>query len=205
MPSLHEVLSALVEGEDREQVQAVLGSWSSQEMDKALRDVVRGGLGVEIASCAYHYVSVGVTLELSISDGRKVVLKACRGTETHRHGAIEVQHHLASHGFPAPEVLLWPTPCLDAEVYVMSAVSRGDRVVYDATVRDALAVGYAQLIASAKSLPSTLPLADKIRKDGRLWPTPHSVIFDFEETRNSAAPIDAIAAQAQALVLDSIA
>ena len=188
----------LLTGEDTEQERAVFGPYSPEYTAEELEQFVFAHTGSSIRACLYEHVSAGVALEVELEDGRRVVLKACvGGDDDGRPAAIEVQRRVAAAGFPAPAVLSPMTRCLDAQVYLMEACDRGERVEYDASIRDLMASEYARLLGLMASLDLPTGIRDGSLDPDRLWPTPHSVIFDIEGTKETATAIDAVASRAK--------
>lgn len=198
MRALEDVVAALLAGDDAAQVRTIVGERRAGSIAEQLRALVRRSLAAEVTDCSYDHVSVGITLELRLDDGRRCVLKACRDGSEDPREALRVQAHLAAQGFPAPAVLAPPQPCVGAQVYLVEAIDRGESVRYDAQIRDMMAREYARLVTLAQGIDPRPALVDRTPQGDRLWPTPHSVLFDFEATRDGATPIDALASAAQA-------
>lgn len=197
MQSLEAVVESLVDGEDRPQVRTIVGECEASTIAARWRALVREHLGVEVTGCTYGYVSVGITLELRLHDDRRCVLKACRDGGEELDEALRVQAHLARAGFPAPAVLMSPRSCAGAQVVLIEALDRGEAVRYGPGVRDTMAREYARLLELAAGVTPRPVVPDRGPRLDRLWPTPHSAIFDFEATRSTAGPIDALARAAQ--------
>lgn len=195
---LRETLSGIVHDEDDAQVRAVLGN-AAGDLDGLAAFVeaaVHAGTGQQVLGCVYQYVSVGVTLELALDGGSRCVVKATR-PRPDEWAALALQDWLAKQGFPAPRVLAGPKRFGDASVHVMESLPRGDTVAYGEPVRDLMARELARLVTLAGMIDPWPELAVRVHRDARLWATPHSAIFDFAGTAQTATPIDAIARAAK--------
>lgn len=201
-----QVLAGVLAGEDRDQARAVLGGAAAEGLAAALVARVRRVTGRAPIACRRAHVSVGVVLELALDGGGACVVKACRpGDDAARRGrraALRAQARLADAGIPIGRLLDGVAPWGDADAWILAWVDPEEPVRFDASVRDALAVGLARLVRAAnppgvpvdRDLPSGLPV------HGGLWPAAHSVIFDLDGTAHAPAArrIDAIAAPARA-------
>lgn len=200
---LHDVLSAMTREMDP-QVDRVFGGASPESIDHAVRSFVRRALGTDIDGCRFDFVSVGVTLELELVDGRAVVFKALPlDPSGKRAAAIATQATLGNLGFPAPRVLAPSARCLEADAYLMELGDRGEQVVYDREVRDTMARTLARFVDLAATIDPPPPVPERGYVTDRLWPTPHSAFFDIEGTAATAGPIDAIASRARERLLDA--
>jgi len=201
---LEDTARDLLEGDEPEQARRVFGPHNGAEVAAAIESFVEAAVGSSIAHCGFDYVSVGVTLELELSDGRTVVFKAAPHDPSGKRGdAIATQSRLAAHGFPAPAVLSPLTRCLQADAYLMSRGDRGVQVRYGADVLVEMAQTLARLVDMAAAIepPPDAPVRGYVSE--RLWPTPHAVIFDIEGTRETAGAIDAIASRARDRLADA--
>jgi hypothetical protein len=204
---LEAVVQRVLTGEDADQARAIVGAGTPAEIAAAVRTFVETREGAAVEHCAYVYLSVGLTLELALADGRRCVFKASPARDAplpELDGALRVQAHLAAHGFPAPGVHAFPDRCAGAHAYLIDAIDRGERVARADALRGAMAEGLARFVSLAATLEPRPPLPSGDPPAGRLWPTPHSVIFDLERTVASAGAIDAIAARARE-ALDDVA
>jgi hypothetical protein len=136
-------------------------------------------------------------------DGRRVVIKvgpATMGTELLT-AVLQVQSHLANHGFPAPRPLLGPRQLGSGVAIVEELLDRGVCAdPHTPPVRRAIATGLARLVEVARPLVAVpgLPangLVSPARTD--LWPEPHDPRFDFRATTTGAEWIDELAKAAR--------
>ena len=199
---LGDVLSALTR--EDEQVRRVFEGGSADAIEQAIRMLVRRATGAEVDCCRFDFVSVGMTLELELRDGRVVVFKALPYDPSgKRAAATATQAALGDLGFPAPRVLAPLTRCLEADAYLMEACDRGEQVRYDERVRDSMARTLARLVDLAATIDPPPLVPERGYVTERLWPTPHSAIFDIEGTEATAGSIDAIAARARERLVDA--
>lgn len=150
----------------------------------------------DAVDCFAFEVSVGALLGLVLADGERIALKV-HVDRTHD-GYLEamqaVQEHLWRSGFPCPRPLGVHGRATLEEWRDEGAYLDG----HDPTVRRSLAELLASLIGQARDLEPNPQLVPFLRPSGgRLWPTPHSVLFDFEATAEGAGWIDEIAAVAR--------
>ena len=201
--SLDETLRELLEGEEPEQPRRVFGPSGGLAVAEAIGRFVLENVGASVVSCHFDYVSVGVTLELQLGDGRVVVFKALPHDRSGRRGAaIATQQALGERGFPAPRVLSPLSRCLEADAYLMEPCDRGEQVRYDGSVRDTMAHTLGRLVDLAATIEPRPDVPVRRFTPERLWPTPHSVIFDIDGTQATAGAIDAIATRARERLVD---
>lgn len=163
-------------------------------------------LGAAIDRYIFYRSSIASVHGVALADGRRVVVKARQPgiDRPHLEAMAGVQRHLAVDGFPCPEPLLGPTPLVRGLATVERELAVAEpRDGHEPAFRNALARCLAELIERCRSLgaPVALPLDRGLRvPDGRLWPTPHARIFDFEATTRGAERIDAVAAIARRVI-----
>lgn len=160
----------------------------------------REHLGAGVAAYVFFASSVGSVHGLRLADGRRVVLKAHRReTDVDHLAAIQrVQGALADAGFPSPRPLLAPTPIAQGIALVETLIDEGQRAdAHDPVIRRAVAAGLAQLIETARSVPTPCGLVAWRDASERLWHRPHDPRLDFAGTADRAGWIDELAAQAR--------
>ena len=113
-------------------------------------------------------------------------------------GTTRIQAFVAASGFPCPAPIAGPFAKGDRQVTVETYL---DDPGQEPVVPEMLAVsarGLAALAAITDGLPAP-ELADHPMRPppGRLYPAPHSAIFDFDATADGAAWIDELAAAAR--------
>lgn len=171
---------------------SIFGTDDAEEVWRQVRDVCP-----DAVDCFMFEVSVGALFGLGLGDGSRVALKIHRGRDADSLEAVQrVQSHLYEEGFPCPQPLgvrgratleRW----FDEGVY---------RDAHEPTVRRVVAQYLARLLRITRALrPSAGPDPFFPRARGRLWPTPHNVLFDFEATAAGAEWIDEIAQAAKRL------
>lgn len=201
-------LAALIRAEHREWedpmvCRAVFGSSQPEEIAAWMGRAVSDALGAEVARARFYRVSVGCVAGLELVDGRSVVLKAQRSGRSAAYfdSCFVVRRHLADAGFPCPRPLEQAFRQGDAWVTVEELVERGERAdAHDPRIRAGLAGGLADMVELARPFAERSALGRAwftAIADDRLWPRPHSPLFDFEATRAGAEWIDALAARAR--------
>lgn len=168
----------------------------------------RRHLGAALEHSEFYQSSIGSVHGLRLGDGRRVVIKV------HQPGrdaefleeVLRVQRHLVEAGFPAPRPLLGPVPLgrgLAIAEELLDPGERGDGRRPE--IRRALASSLHEIVALCRPLVGSTRLPAHLHSDlaaGRLWPTPHSKLFDFEATASGAEHIDALAAEARGLLVE---
>lgn len=161
-------------------------------------------LGARVRGALFYQSSIGAVAGVELDDGRRVVLKAYqpdRSAERLRE-VVRLQRWLSQRGCLAPAVLAGPEPLARGQLVIEEHVDRGQaRSAHDPAIRRAIARSLYELSATlAPLLPSCSldPHSLAQLPPERLWPTPHSKLFDFEATREGAEEIDALARLARA-------
>jgi hypothetical protein len=164
----------------------------------------RASLASPITHARFYRVSVGCVAGVDLEDGRSVVVKAHPGTRSERfHAACHtVRRYLVERGFPCPMPLADPTRQGEAWFTAEALMEVGEkRDAHEAPVRRATAATLARLVELARPL-ATLPGLGPAWFTGvppdRIFPRPHSPLFDFDATAAGAEWIDALAARARA-------
>ena len=186
---------------------AIFGSDDPDEIAQRIDRATTDTLGSPVRDCVFYRTSVGCVAGLTLDDDRRVVMKAHRSrVRRERLEAVQrVLRELNAVSFPCPEALGGPTLLEGGHATFESLVDAGvQRDGHDPAVRRELAARLAEL---ARVVPVT-PALDALGRSwftgvprDRLWPTPHSPIFDFEATSEGAEPIDALAAEARRVPL----
>jgi hypothetical protein len=161
-------------------------------------------MGAAPADCEFYVASVGCVAGLQLENGHRVVVKA-HGPDksaTRLHACQSAQRLLVERGFAAPAPLLPPTPLGKGLAVVEAWLRRG--AVGDGhapEVRRALAEGFHAItrLVQPHELPAGLGGAWFTTLGARLWPKPHSPLFDFEATAAGAEWIDDLARRARAV------
>ena len=164
-------------------------------------------LGQPVAGAVFYGSSIGAVAGRARGAGGRVVLKVHQpGVRLERLRAIQpVMAALAGAGFPCPRPLVAPRPLALGHATVEELLDRGGPAdAHEPWARRELARRLAELVrlvpterrspALGRSWFGGLP-AD------RVFPRPHSRLFDFEATRAGAEWIDALAAEARRVPL----
>jgi len=203
--SLHE---AMQDAENRQLARSVLATDEAVQIEALLQHFCQTQLGRTIAQCGLSYLSVGATFVLKLTDNDRVVIKA-HGLDQDRaalRASSQIQAALAQEGVLCPRVLVFPQQWHSTILSAQAYVAAGDRINgFAPFVRQAMARHLAELMQRtrqysqfAADLPLWMPwLFDR----STLWPKPHNVLFDFEQTASGATWIDDIARLAQAILL----
>jgi hypothetical protein len=165
-------------------------------------------LGSGVAGYLFCQASVGATHGVELADGRRVVLKAHQPPSINpdrEHGPEalgsihKVLQYLHEQGFPCPEPLLGATPLGVGLATVQEYLEVGERGDgFDPVIRRAIAVGLVELLDLLAPLGTLPGLRGFFRPGERLYPTPHSKLFDFEATAAGAEWIDDLARRGKA-------
>jgi hypothetical protein len=184
---------------------ACFGTTDATAMAALADEFLRREVGAGIAAPHFYATSTGCALGLDLDDGRAVVLKVHQPhTVPAELAAVQrVQRELHRRGFPAPRPLAGPAPLGPAPAVVEAMLDVG--VAPDATQPPAR-----RLVASSahRLLRLTADLADDPaltrpvvpRGLARVFPPPHSPVFDFEATTDGADWIEDLGARAAARV-----
>jgi hypothetical protein len=181
---------------------AVFGTADVEAMAQSVERFCAAHLGADPDACRFWTSSVGVAMALVLDDGRDVVLKAHQPNvaEAHLAAVIHVRQTLIDRGFPAPQPLAGPLRLGQGFATLEAYVEGGP--VADGFVpahRELFAHGLAWLIDLATRDCADAPLAiPQVAppRDGSLWPTPHSRLFDFSRNAEGAELLDELASLA---------
>ena len=180
---------------------AIFGTDDAGAIAAALDELCATALGVRIAGARFHVASVGSVAGVVLADGREVVIKSHQPAvaPAQLREVIRVRAHLE--GVGSPRVLAGPLPIGSGHAVIEALIERGAwSEPRDPAVRRALARGLYAIIDACRPLAaaSTLaPIFVGAQPPERLWPEPHSKLFDFEATAAGAAWIDDVAAAAR--------
>ena len=189
---------------------AIFGTDNPDHIAEYVNDFCLNTLGSAIAEFLFYESSQGAVFGLRLSDDRRVAVKAHQPARSpdFLHAIYKVQHHLATHGFPCPTPILGPTPLGRGYATVEELVDIG--VYADAhqpPIRRVMAETLYRLVDLTRGLthiPGLQPGMLNVLATGRLWPTPHSSIFDFEATAAGSEWIDQYARRARQVLSNSI-
>ena len=91
---------------------AIFGTNHPERIAELANDFCQKNLGSAVKEFLFYESSQGAVFGLCLSDDRRMVVKAHQPTRSldFLHAVYNVQHHLATHGFPCPTPILGPTP-----------------------------------------------------------------------------------------------
>jgi hypothetical protein len=187
---------------------AVFGTTDPHQIACLIDTFCQKELGTAVADYIFYESSVGAVCGLGLVDGRRVVVKVHQPSYPldFLQAVVMVQQYLVAHGYPCPEPLLDPRHLAHGIATTEEFVDEGIyQEAYDPTIRRSMAEMLAWLIQLTRSpgvIPGVEPTTfDKRLPVGRIWPTPHSKLFDFEATSSGAEWIDEIARETQEIKL----
>jgi hypothetical protein len=182
----------------------VFGQAEPEVIAGAIGELCEQVLGSRVAGARFYAVSVGCVAGVELEDGRAVVVKVQRATR--RDGlyeaSAEIRRSLAASGFPCPRPLAAPRRA-GANVATFEELvdvgARGD--AHEPRTRRLVAASLAELVRLARPFAAHPGLGaawfTSLAAD-RVFPRPHSPLFDFEATAKGAAWIDDLAREARA-------
>lgn len=184
---------------------SILGTADPQEVIRRLDAFCKAHLGSGVGEMLLCELSVGASFGLRLGNGRRVFLKAHPPGRPHEflRAVRRVQRHLFKRGFPAPRPLAGPAPFGFGLATVDDFVDEGEHEdAHDPAVRHMMAQTLAWLIDLAGEIPDVgrLDKGWNWPEEGKLWPKPHNVLFDFEATAEGAEWIDEVAEEAKRII-----
>jgi hypothetical protein len=178
---------------------AIFGTADSNVIAAEVDSFCRAHLGAGVSGALFVRAGVGSVHGLVLEDARRVVLKAHQPAADLRHlrAVHEIVWHLCESGFPAPRQLLSPMPLARGHAWVEEMLDRGEwEDPHRPEVRRAMAHALAEVVRLCCPFVDRSELRPSLFGavgEGRLWPVPHSKLFDFEKTTTGAEGIDALA------------
>jgi len=185
------VVDRLLFGVDRaDEVAAIVSAWCATN------------LGSPVAVGHRWMTSVGSVAVVDLVDGRAVVVKVHQPDRDPRflRAVQAVQRAVASAGIACPRPLAAPAP-----IGSTGSLAVADTLLADPGLTDGRAPG--AVVAAASTLADAIVAAEAVDvvglpvpsevPAGRLWPRPHSPVFDFEGTAAGAEWIEAVARRAR--------
>jgi hypothetical protein len=181
----------------------IFGTTDAGTIMQSIDEFCRAGLGLSLAHIVSYSASLGCVFTLQLADERQLVLKAYPPEDSvpFLEGITRVQTHLASSGFPCPQLIGGPWPLAQTYALVMEHRDEGAFVTADEPViREALAAALARQISLTQGFidqPGLRPSYWARLPQDRLYITPHLSIFNLEATTRGAEWIDRIAQEAR--------
>lgn len=184
----------------------VFGTTDPAVVAEVLSALALSATGAEVSTGRWYCASVAVVAGVVLDDGREIVVRAYQSSASTAFidGVVRVQRHLADAGFPCASPLGDPTVVDGVLGRVESILADPGSRRFAATEMALSAAGLAGLVDLSSSLdPEGLQFHPMELSDPRLYPTPHSPLFDFDATASGAEWIDDIAAAARQAMTDS--
>ena len=178
--------------------ESVFGSADPEVMVAVLERYCRHQVGAGVADGLFYLTSAGCVFGVRLESGDDVVVKAYqeRWTAPYLRAVHAVQAHLWSAGFPCARPLASPSPLQAGRPNVALAVSYlhdpGMVPLQGSEDCRQSAVGLARQVSLCRALNPDSALAEHPLRaaTGRLYPEPHSPIFDFELASAATVGID---------------
>jgi hypothetical protein len=181
---------------------AIFGSADPAHIAREIEGLCVATLRSPPREALFYQSSIGAVAGLRLENGQRVVVKSHPPATTHAHlrEVLRLQSIVGSKIGLAPRVLAGPELLGRGFAAIEELVDRGSiRDGHDEAARNGLAQSLHAIVDcllaeyESSDLPFSL-LFDWPR--GRLWPQPHSKLFDFEATIEGAQYIDEVAAKA---------
>ena len=182
---------------------AIFGTTEPAAITVEIERFAREELGATVREPLFFESSVGSVFGLRLGDGREVVIKAHQPNEPldYLNAVYTVCCHLGESGFPCPRPLLAPRPLGLGHGTVAELRADGDWAnAHVPAVRRTMAEHLAVLIDLGRDVVDLPGLRSELLsriEEGRIWPRPHSAIFDFEATAAGSEWIDELAMRAR--------
>jgi hypothetical protein len=183
----------------------IFGTIDAQEIAALADRFCAETFGSSVVEPLFYRSSVGAVFGVALTDGRRVVVKAHQpdADRAFLEAVHAVQHRLGSQGFPCPQPLLAPTPFARGFATAETLLDQGDyQDAHQPWVRRAITAALAEQVRLAAPLAShpgfrASHYASAGTDPDRLFPKPHSAMFDFEATSAGAEWIDDLARRAK--------
>jgi hypothetical protein len=179
---------------------AAFGTGDPHAIARAIDDACARVLGARVASARFYASSIAAVAGVVLDDARAVVVKV------HQPDVAVAQlvaiARLRAHLPFAPRVLGDPIALVGgAHATIEELVDGARRDAREPATRRALAAGLHAIVTAARPHVATAELDGALAPPpDRLWPTPHSKLFDFEATRAGADHIDDVARAARDVI-----
>jgi Phosphotransferase enzyme family len=203
------IAAHLVESDSLFVEQAIFNSADPAQIVQTVDAFCSTELGSAIAECLFYESSQASVIGFRLADNRRVVVKVHPPSQSLEFLAAvyRVQSHLANHGFPCPMPIIGPTALARGYAIVEEVVDDGVYAdAHEPSIRCTMAetlFWLVDLTRDLRNLPGLHPGMLSRFLPSRLWPTPHSQIFDFEATARGSEWIDRIASKARQSLLSS--
>jgi hypothetical protein len=197
-----------------ELIDAARGAWAGPLVEDAvfgtaepdaIATIVSGWcaryLGSPIGDGRFYSASVGCVLGVDLLDGQQVVVKAFqpRWTREFLEATQTVQTTLAAGGYPCPVPIGLPRPCGLGLAVADTNVADPGPTPFRPDLVGVAAAGLAELVGRcAASDAGPLRAHPLAAPRDRVFPQPHSPLFDFPGTEATAGWINAFGAAARA-------
>jgi len=189
----------------------VFGTADSAAIAEQITTFVRVHLKRSIRGHTFCTASVGSTHGLVLDDGTRVVLKARPAQSTNPDLPLDarsleciarVQSFLAERAYPAPRPLVPPAPLGQGLATIETHLADGDPAdAHEPRVRGVIVRELHRQIALLRDFEDSdrSLLRHFAPPDGRLFPQPHSKLFDIDATKDEAGWIEDLARRSRTL------
>lgn len=182
---------------------AIFGTDDAYRIAGALDGLCVAALGAPIAGARFYASSVGSVAGVVLADGREVVVKSHQPATRVAQLRELVRVRALLTGGGSPPVLAGPVPIGSGHAVIEELVVRGVWAEpREPAVRRMLARGLYAIVEACRPAVATSTLAPLIfgmPPADRLWPEPHSKLFDFETTAAGADWMEDVARAARAV------
>jgi len=162
----------------------------------AIEGLCVGALAGGIEECLFYRAMVGCVVGVRLTTGIRRVIKAYqpRWSPTFLEGVCRIQRHLAEDGFPCPTPVAGPVPLGGGWATVEEYLPDPGQAALEEAMLTVSASGLADQIGRCRDQDGGSLAGHPLRAvAGRLYPEPHSPLFDFEATAQGASWIDELA------------
>jgi hypothetical protein len=185
----------------------VFGTDDAEQIASKVDEFARAQLHSGVAGYLFYSASVGSTHGVQLDDGRCVVVKVRPPPESNPclpfdrvslEEIVAVQRHLADAGYPCPAPVLGPVQLARGLATVEAYLAAGEaRNAHDPHIRGLLAAGLHEHMAKLEPLVRRTKSRHFAVPGDRLFPQPHSKIFQPSDTEDDTGWVRDLARRAR--------
>ena len=187
--------------------ESIFGTPDPEEMAAILDRFCGLHLGARPAGGLFYLGSAGSAVGIRLQSGAEIAIKAYqdRWTAPYLAAVQSVQTHLSGQGFPCPRPMVPPRPLQPGRPNLATVEScltdPGMEPLHGSQACRYSAAGLARQVTLCRAVPPERPFVEHPLHvaPGRLYPEPHSPLFDFGRPSTGAAWIDGHASRASAV------